>query len=61
MVATYITKIERSVLCVTGVYVRSISNTIFPVLHLNVSHLNECLLFLFDNLLAFALFTGKVY
>ena len=37
-------------LCVTGVYLREIINTIFVILHLNLSRL-ECLLFLFINVL----------
>ena len=29
-------------LCVSGVYLRDITNTIFVILHLNVSHLSLC-------------------
>ena len=41
VVATYIKKIKLRMLCVTGVYLRDITNFFFsPVLHLNVSHLS---------------------
>ena len=36
MVATHIIKIKHSVLCVTAVYVRDVTNMIFVILHLNV-------------------------
>ena len=37
-------KIEHSMLCVTGVYLRDItnSNMVFVAMHLNVSHLSVC-------------------
>ena len=36
-------KIKYSILCVTGVYFRDITNTFFVILHLHVSHdLNVC-------------------
>ena len=38
-VATHIEKIKHSLLCVTGVYLRDITNTFFVILHLNVNHL----------------------
>ena len=47
LVATHIKKIKLSVLCVTGVYLRHITNVIFVILHLNVSYLSvwsSCLL-----------------
>ena len=43
MVATYIKKSKHIRLCVslmTGMYLRDIKNTIFLVLHLNMSHLS---------------------
>ena len=55
MVATHIKKIKHSMLCVTGMHVRDmfmlcvtgmsirdITNTIFVILHLNLSHLSIC-------------------
>ena len=39
MFATYVIKIEQSMLCMTGVYFKDITNIIFIILHLNVSHL----------------------
>ena len=42
MVATHIKKTKHSMLCVTGVYLRDITNTNFVILHLNVSHLSDC-------------------
>ena len=42
MVATHIKKINHSMLCVTGVYWRGITNTYSLILHLNVSHLSIC-------------------
>ena len=39
MVATHTTKIKRSTLSVTGVYIRDVTYTIFAILHLNASHL----------------------
>ena len=42
MVATHIKKIKYSMLCVTGVYRRNVTNTILVILHLNVSHLSFC-------------------
>ena len=40
MFATYVIKIEQSMLCMTGVYFKDITNIIFIILHLNVSHLS---------------------
>ena len=40
MVATHIKMIKQSMLCVTGVYLRDITNTSFVILHLNVSQLS---------------------
>ena len=40
MAATHIEKIKHSMLCVTGVYSRDITNMILVILHLNVSHLS---------------------
>ena len=42
LVATHIKKIKLSVLCVTGVYLRHITNVIFVILHLNVRHQSVC-------------------
>ena len=42
MVTTHIKKIMHRMLCVTGVYLRDITNMIFVILHLNVSCLNIC-------------------
>ena len=42
MVATYIKQIKHSTFCMTGVYLRDITNTIWVILHLNVSHLSIC-------------------
>ena len=42
MVATHIKKFKHSMLCVTGVYLRDITNIIFAILLLNVSHLSVC-------------------
>ena len=42
MVATHIETIKHSKLCVTGVYLRDITNTIFVILHLKVSRLSIC-------------------
>ena len=36
MVATHSKKIKYSMLCVTGVYLRDVTNTIFVILHLNL-------------------------
>ena len=48
MVATHIKKIKHSVFCVIGVYLRDITNTIYVILYLNVSHeSSQHLLFLF--------------
>ena len=41
MVAAHVEKINQHMLCVTGVYLRVI-NTIFVILHLNVSHVSVC-------------------
>ena len=35
-------KIKHSILCVTAVYLRDISNMVFVILHLNLSHLSIC-------------------
>ena len=43
MVATPIKKIKHSMLCVTGLYLKDITNTLFVILHLNVSHLSDCI------------------
>ena len=42
MVATYAKKIKHSMPCVTGVYLRDITNMIFIILHLNMSCLSVC-------------------
>ena len=42
MVATHVKKIQHSVLCVTGVYLRDIMNIIFVISHLDASHLSIC-------------------
>ena len=42
MIATLIKKIRHSVLCLTGVYFRNITNTIFVIFHLNVNCLRVC-------------------
>ena len=42
MALTYLKKIRHSILCVTGVYLRDITNIIVSILHLNVSHLSVC-------------------
>ena len=42
MVATHVKKIKHSMLCVTGVYLREITNTNFVILHLNASGLSVC-------------------
>ena len=42
MVATHFTKTKHSALSVTGVYLRGMTNTVSPLLHLNVSHLSIC-------------------
>ena len=45
MVATLIKKIKHSMLCVTGVYLRDITDMIFVTVHLNVSHQSFALAF----------------
>ena len=40
MVATHIKKFKHSMLCVTGVYLRDITNMIVVILHLRVSDLS---------------------
>ena len=40
MVAIHIKKIKHSVLYVTGVYLRDITNVIFVILHLNVGRID---------------------
>ena len=40
MVPTYIEKIRHSMFCVTGVYLRDLTNRIFSILHLTVIHLS---------------------
>ena len=55
MVATHIKKINHSILCVTGVYLRDIIYTIFIFLHLNVSRLSVCSSCLFVCLFVFCL------
>ena len=45
MVATHLKKIKQNVPCVTGVYLRDITNMIFAILHLNVSFCCCCCLF----------------
>ena len=42
MVATHIEKIKHNILCVTGMYLGDITNTISVILHLNVSRLRIC-------------------
>ena len=42
MVATHIKKIKHGMLCITGVYLRDITYTIFIVLHLSMSCLSIC-------------------
>ena len=42
MVATHFKKNKHSMFCVTSVYLRNITNMIFIILHLNVSHLSVC-------------------
>ena len=42
MVATHMKIVKHSKLCMTGVYLRDITNTCSPVFHLNVSHLSIC-------------------
>ena len=66
MVATHIKKIKHSTLCVTGVYLRDLTNIIFVILHLNVSHLSVCSSCLFridgkDSLHATAVFVVVAY
>ena len=55
MVDTLIKQIKHSVLCVSGVYLRDITDMIFVILHLNVGHLSVCssclIKFLFSVLL----------
>ena len=41
MAATHIKKIKQCMLFVTCAYLRDMINTIFVILHLNVSRLNE--------------------
>ena len=38
----HIEKIKQNILGVTGVYLRDVTNSFAPVLHLNASHLNIC-------------------
>ena len=40
MVATHIKKIKHGMLCIPGVYLRDMTNLLFQVLYLNVSHLS---------------------
>ena len=48
MVATHIEKIKHSVLCVTGVYLKDITNMIFVIFECELSeHLLIWLLFIF--------------
>ena len=42
MVSKHTLKVKYSVLCSTGMYSRDITNTIFVILHSNVSHLSVC-------------------
>ena len=42
MVSTHIEKIKHSMLSVTGMYLGNITNMIFVILHLNMSHLSIC-------------------
>ena len=42
MVAAYVKKIKHSMLCVTGVFIRDITNTIFVTLHVNMSRMSVC-------------------
>ena len=42
MVATHIKNVKHSMLCVTGVYFRDITNIIIVLLHLNNSRLSVC-------------------
>ena len=42
MVATHIKKIKHNMLCMTGVYLRDITRTVFVILHFNVSCLSIC-------------------
>ena len=44
-VATHIKMVMHSMLCVTGVYLKGITNTIFVLLHFNVSSLSVCFSF----------------
>ena len=49
MVAIHIKTIKHSILCVTGVYWKDITNTIFVILHLIVSYLSKSLIFFFHT------------
>ena len=40
--AAHIRKIKQSIFCVTGLYLRDITNMIFVILHLNVSCWSVC-------------------
>ena len=53
MVAAHNKKNKHSVLCVTSVYLRDITNTFSPVLCLNVSHLSNFLSCLYSCPLQF--------
>ena len=46
LVAMHIKMIKHTMLCVTGVYLRDTTNTIFVILQLNLSHLSICCSFL---------------
>ena len=42
MVATHIKKIKHNMLCMTGVYFRDITSSVFVIVHLNVDRLSIC-------------------
>ena len=58
MVATHVKKIKHGMLCITGVYLRDITYTIFIVLHLSMSCLSICSFCFFSSILVGTFNTG---